>query len=269
MALPPTTPANDSDKQAAQQDVFLREVDDAVRQEELASFMRRFGKPLGAGVVLGLAALAGYLWWDSSTKAAAGEQAERYTIALDRLESGSLAEAGKDFAAIAKDGTAGSKASAAMMQAAMLLSEGKQAEAVKAFAALAANPDMPQAYRDLALIREIATGFDTIAPQQVVDRLKPLAVPGNAWFGSAGELVALAYLKQNKPDMAGPLYAAIAKDKGVPESLRSRARQMAGQLGVDAVDELIKTASDAEKASPAGAPAAAAPSAAAAPQAQP
>jgi len=63
-------------------------------------------------------------------------------------------------------------------------------------------------------------------------------VPGNPWFGSAGELVAMAYLRQNKPDLAGPLFAALAKDKTVPDSIRQRARQMAGALGVDAVDDV-------------------------------
>src|SRR3546814_18615749 len=76
----------------------------------------------------------------------------------------------------------------------------------------------------------------TLQPQQVVDRLKPLAVEGAPWFGSAGELVAIAYMKMRKPDLAGPLFAAMAKDKDVPQSIRSRARQMAGLLGVDAVE---------------------------------
>ena len=64
-----------------------------------------------------------------------------------------------------------------------------------------------------------------------------LAVPGNAWFGSAGELVGAAYLRQNRADLAGPLFAAIAKDKDVPESIRSRTQQLAGLLGVDAVTD--------------------------------
>ena len=84
--------------------------------------------------------------------------------------------------------------------------------------------------------------FDTIPPAEVVERLKPLAVPGNPWFGSAGELVGIAYLKQNKPDLAGPLFSAIAQDESVPESLRARSRQISGLLGVDAiadVDEIV------------------------------
>ena len=45
----------------------------------------------------------------------------------------------------------------------------------------------------------------------------------------------MAYLKQGKNNLAGPLFASIAKDKDVPSSLQSRARQMAGMLGYDAV----------------------------------
>ena len=36
---------------------------------------------------------------------------------------------------------------------------------------------------------------------------------------------------------AGQLFAAIARDKKVPDTLRSRAQQMAGSLGVDAVQD--------------------------------
>ncbi len=82
-----------------------------------------------------------------------------------------------------------------------------------------------------------ALEFDTLPPQAVVDRLKGLAVAGNPWFGSAGEMVAISYLKLNKPQQAGALFAAMAKDKKLPDTLRSRATQMAGSLGVDAVQE--------------------------------
>lgn len=75
-----------------------------------------------------------------------------------------------------------------------------------------------------------------MTPQQVVDKLKPLAVSGNPWFGSAGEMTAIAYMKMGKKNLAGPIFAAIAKDGQAPQTLRARARQMAGLLGIDAVD---------------------------------
>jgi len=86
-------------------------------------------------------------------------------------------------------------------------------------------------------VRMTAAQFDTLNPDVVITRLRPLARSGNPWFGSAGEMVAAAYLKQNKPQLAAPIFAALAKDKKVPESLRSRALQMAGSLGVDAIPE--------------------------------
>jgi hypothetical protein len=100
---------------------------------------------------------------------------------------------------------------------------------------VAGDASLPQTFRDLALIRQTSAEFDALPPQAVVDRLKPLATPGHAWFGSAGELTALAYLKMGKDNLAGPIFAQIAKQDGVPQSLRSRAQQMAGALGVDAV----------------------------------
>ncbi|HEY0164966.1 MAG TPA: hypothetical protein VGB39_06300, partial [Sphingomicrobium sp.] len=86
----------------------------------------------------------------------------------------------------------------------------------------------------LGLIRATTMEFDTIRPEQVIARLQPLAKPGNAWFGSAGELTAMALIKQGKKTEAGRLFAAIAADRQVPESIRARAVQIAGTLGVDA-----------------------------------
>ena len=64
--------------------------------------------------------------------------------------------------------------------------------------------------------------------------MKPLAEPGNPWFGSAGEMTAMAMLKQGKKAEAGRMFAAIAADEQVPSSIRARAVQIAGTLGVDA-----------------------------------
>ena len=85
------------------------------------------------------------------------------------------------------------------------------------------------------MIRQTTIQFDALSPAQVIDRLKPLAVAGGPWFGSAGELVAMAYLRQGRRELAGPLFGAIARDPGAPATIRSRATQMAGIAGVDAI----------------------------------
>lgn len=250
MALRPTPPGDPTDKPApdASADVLLREVDDAVRQQDLLDIGKRHGTTIALAVIGGLIALAGYLYWGYYQRQQAGDLAERYTLAMDKLEGGAAEDARQDLIKLASSSDGAAKASALLTQAAILLGQGKTPEAIKAFAIVANDSSLPKPYRDLALVREIATGFDTMPPQQVVDRLKPLAVPGNPWFGSAGELTGMALLKLNKPDLAGAMFAAVAKDEKVPQTIRRRVRQLAAQLGVDAVDEEIKAASEAAAA---------------------
>ena len=87
--------------------------------------------------------------------------------------------------------------------------------------------------RDAALVKAVRVGFDEMRPADVVTKLKPLAVPGNAWFGVAGELVAVAHFKAGKPELAKPILIAMVKDEGLSPSLRSRAAQLALAAGVD------------------------------------
>jgi hypothetical protein len=118
--------------------------------------------------------------------------------------------------------------------------EGNTKKAIADYAKVAADDSLPQPFRDMALVRQTTAEFDTLSPQAVIDRLKPLAKPGTAWFGSAGEMTAIAYMKMGKDNLAGPIFAQIAKQEDLPQTLRARAQQMAGALGVDTVQLDVK-----------------------------
>ncbi|MEE4453759.1 tetratricopeptide repeat protein [Novosphingobium resinovorum] len=239
MALPPDT-SSAAARNAAQQDVFLREVDDAVRQDQLEGFMSRYGKPLIAVIVIALLAFAGWIYWDHRQTKAREERSEAYVQALDALQSENLDAAKGKLAPVAAAGSSDATVvSARLMLAGIALRQNRKADALKLYGEIAADGKAPQALRDLASVRAVAADFDAMKPEDVVSRLKPMAAPGNPWFGVAGELVGMAYLKQGKDDQAGPLFAAIAKDEGVEDGLRSRARQLAAVLGVDAVDDVV------------------------------
>lgn len=256
MALRPSNPDSKTpavSREEAQQEGFLREVDEALRQDEALELFQKHGKKVGGVIALGLLAFAGWLGWQDYRDKGREQQAETFVTALDQLRGGNFDGASKGLDPLVKDGTEGNKAAAAMVQAGIAAAAGKTGEAADRFSRVANDESAPQAYRDLAKLRAVALKFDAMPPEQVVAELKPLAVPGKPWFGSAGELVAIAYMKQNKPDQAGPLLAAISRDKTVPDSLRRRTRQMAGLLGVDAVDDVKQAAADmAQAAGPAG-----------------
>lgn len=242
MALRPDSPSNPADKKAiqedAQQGVFLREVDEAVRQEQLATAARRYGVAAGAAIIVGLAALGGYLWWHSEQTAKAEEQAVALTLAIDRLEANQPDAAIEKVKPLQTSDIVGARVSAQLMEAGIAQQKGDSAQAAKLYTAVSADADAPQPMRDLATLRLVSLQFDEMKPADVVAKLKPMAAPGNPFFASAGEMVAMAYIEQGKPDLAGPLFAEIARDEKAPDGLRSRARQMAGLLGTDAIDDV-------------------------------
>jgi hypothetical protein len=246
LALSPTTPPPPTDKlaqrKAAQDDVFLREVDDALRQDEALGVLKRYGVPIAIVLIAALLALGGYLWWREAQSSEAAARGEEMTKALDQVEAGRLDQGSRLLDPVIKDADDGSLAAARLMRGGIALEQGRADQAAREFAAVAADAAAPKPFSDLATIREVATRFDTLPADQVVSRLKPLAVPGNPWFGSAGELLGIAYMKQGRNDLAGPLFASIARDQTVPETLRRRVRQLAGLLGVDAIDDAAKAA---------------------------
>jgi hypothetical protein len=248
LALTPT------DKRAGSDEAFLREVDDAVRASDLTGFWKRYGRWLLAAVVAGLLAFGGWIVYKNQQQAAADKQSEIFVDAMDKLRAGQEKEARTKLAGLAKADQPGYRAMAQLVEANLLGEDGENKKAIALYAKVASDSSLPQTFRDLALIRQTSAEFDTLPPQTVIDRLKPLAVAGNPWFGSAGELTAISYMKLGKDNLAGPIFAQIAKQDGLPQSMRSRAQQMAGALGVDAVqvDEKRNAATKAAKSTAKG-----------------
>jgi len=229
----------------AQNEALIREVDDAVRQDDLHNFWSRYGRLLIVVIAMGLAVFGGYLLWQNRQQEQAAASAERFSQVLAGLAANKVDEPA--LAELSHASQLGYKAAALLTQAGIAGAKGDRKAAIATLGTIAGDASLPQPYRDLATVRKTALEFDSLPPQTAIDRLKPLAEAGNPWFGSAGEMTALAYLKLGKPDLAGALFAAIAGDANVPRTIQTRAVQMASLLGVDAK---IAAAADAPKENP-------------------
>jgi hypothetical protein len=216
---------------------FYREVDEELRRDQMKTYWERFGKLVVAGILLVLALIGFYLWWQNQKEVKAGERSATLVQAFEDVAAGRKKIALAKLDEVAKSGADGHRAAALLTKADIAIDGDDLKGAAALFKQVADDSSLAQPYRDLALVRMTAVELDSLPPQAVIDRLKGLAVAGNPWFGSAGEMVALSYLKLGKPQQAAGLFAAMAKDKTLPDTLRSRATQMAGSLGVDAVQE--------------------------------
>lgn len=226
MALPPSGTTDEA---------FLREVDEEYRRDQMLGIWKRYGRIIVGAIVVGLLALAGWLYYQNHSTGMAGKRGEDYDAALQLLQQNQPAQALPALDKVAQGKSDGYAALSRIAEGNVLLDRNDAKGAAAQFASVANDKSAEQPYRDLALVRQTAAEFDTLKPEVVIQRLGTLANPDSPWFGSAGEMVAAAYLKAGNRAAAGKLFAQIAQGgETVPESIRQRAVQLAGVLGVDA-----------------------------------
>ena len=213
---------------------FLREVDENLRRDQMRDFGKKYGGWVVAAVVLFLAVSGGIIYWQQYKVQRSERQVEQLAQIYKDIGAGDTSSTPGKLDDLSKSGSKGVRATALFARAAVAIQANDQKTAVAKYAEIANDSGLPQPYRDIAVLRQTALEFDSLKPEQVIARLQPLTKPGNPWFGSAGEMTAMALMKQGRNPEAAQLFAAIAKDKTVPDTIRSRSVQIAGTLGVDA-----------------------------------
>lgn len=241
-------------------DAFLREVDEELRRDQVSGFFTRYGWWIIGGAVLLLAAIGGGIWWKNHQDAKAGEASAKLVQVIEQLEANNARGASAAIDELAASDRAAYRYSGLFLRANAQIQTNAIPAAIATLRSIADDADAPQPYRDAALIRQTQLEYDQLQPAEVVRRLQPYAQAGNPWFGTAGEMVAVALIRQQRYPQAAQIFSAMARDSGVPENIKARAIQMASALGVDAVQldpTIEQSAPGAPAAAPAQAPAAA------------
>lgn len=223
MALP-TDPA----------EAFVREVDENLRRDQMADMAKSYGKWIVVAVILFLGAVGGYLYWHSHSQKQAAADSETISAALDKIAAGNSKAAQTELTPLSDSGNDVTRASALLGRAALALRKNDRKGAIDLYKQVEDDGGLPQPYRDLALVRRTMTEYDQLRPDEIITRLSPLVEPGKPFFGTAGEMTGMAMLDKGDKAGAAQLFAKIAADKQVPQSIRTRAVQLAGSLGVDA-----------------------------------
>jgi hypothetical protein len=223
-------------------ETFVREVDENLRRDQMRDFFKKNGAWLAVAVILFLAVSGGYIWWQQHELDRSGTEVEKLAEIYKDVGSGNVAQAPQQLDELSKSSSKAVRASAEFARAAVAIQQGDNKLAINIYKSIAGDSGLPQPYRDAAVVRQTALEFDQLKPEDIIARLEPLAKPGEPWFGTAGEMTALAMIKQGRKPEAGQLFAAIARDNSVPQTIRARAVQVAGTLGVDASAAIVSQA---------------------------
>jgi hypothetical protein len=204
---------------------FIREVNEAVRQEKYKQLWDQYGLYVLALAVLLVAGVAGYNAWTFWRQNQAKTAGAEFTQAVILAESADP-KAKELLDALAKKGPAGYQVLARFQLAAAEAKAGKIDDAVAAYDALASDASVDRILQGVAVLQAAGLRLDRVDFAEMERRLKPLVDSNSAWRYSARELLGLSAYKQNDMREAERQFSTLLGDQGTPQSLRERADMM-------------------------------------------
>ena len=205
-------------------DIF-REVEEDVRRERFEKLWKAYGNYAIVAVVLLFAGIGGWLKWEQYETKERQKVSDAF-IAAQRITNPQSAASA--FADLARTAPKGYAQVARLSQAGAMLTSGQRDGAIDLYKQIAKD--------DSGLIGSAArllAGWalaETASRTELVELLKPLDQPGNAWRLNAREVLAYADYRAMDTKSALTKYSELAADPESPQGLRSRAQAMAAFL---------------------------------------
>lgn len=198
----------------------FHEIDDAVRQDDLKLWWKRWGSWVVAAAVLVVVVVAALVGWRQYDASRRGEASAAYSQALAKIETdraAALAELNKQA-----DSAPEPYRSLAALAAAQLLD--KPEDQIAALQAVATR--LPPELSDLAVVIAGYRSVDSGKLDGLLGQLGALAQPDRPFHASVIELQALAAARKGDLKQARDLWTSLVKDSAAPQGVQQRAQAM-------------------------------------------
>lgn len=205
-------------------DSFIDEVTEEVRRDKLFAAFRRYGW-IGVLAVLGI---VGGAAWNEWQKAQAVQRARAFGDALLAALDAPTPEA-RQAAIAAVPATGDQVAVRGLLQASDPATD--RAGALAALAQVAEDARLPQAWRDLAVLRRVGLMGAEMDASERRAALDGIAAPGRPFRTLALEQLAYIAVETGETAAALTQLEALVVDQESPPGLRRRAQQVIQALG--------------------------------------
>ncbi|SMH59713.1 tetratricopeptide repeat protein [Azospirillum agricola] len=210
-------------------DIF-REVDEDLRRDRAEHVFKKYGGAMIAAAVLLVAGTGGYTAWRNWQASKQQQDTAALVTAISQTAQGP--EKGVEaLAAYAGSADPRMAAFAQFNAAALLLRQGKPADAATIYDGIAANSSVDPVYRDLATLLGAMQRVESGDAAQLTARLQPLTADSSPWRFTARELTALLAARGGDTAKARGLFQQLADDQQAPSGVRSRAADLASLYG--------------------------------------
>lgn len=214
----------------SEQDSFIREVTEEVERDRLFGLFRRYGWI----AVVAILVVVGGAGWNEIRKArfnaAAEMQGDAILAALNEENAEARTAA---LAQLLEEAPERSEAITALIVAGASdpIDEADKGVALAGLQSIIDDPGAPRHYKELAALKSVLLQGDDLSPEEKIQQLQPLSVPGAPFRLLALEQIALAQAGRGDNAEAIETLREVLFDANVSQGLRQRASQLIVALG--------------------------------------
>lgn len=207
-------------------DVF-NEVTEELKQDQLISFFKKYGKWVATIILLALFTVGGYNFWQSRLNAQYKTETDTLlTLLNSALEGKTNEEIAVELSKLGEDkkfhlsyladfyAMNGSTENAASIT-----------ELETQIDVILKNSNTPKLYADFARLLKAISIINVGNSTEVEQYLSVLLNPKNPWYFSATELMGFNFLQQNDLNKAEPYFRTLVENTETPNLIRERAVQ--------------------------------------------
>ncbi|MCE3248066.1 MAG: rane protein [Geminicoccaceae bacterium] len=212
-------------------DEFIREVDEAVRQDRWLRLWKQYGTYIAGGAIAIVIGTGAGVAWRNYQASERLEDARRYAGAEELLRQDRPAEAAAAFLELAEEAGGGYDVVARLRAAEAQIEAGEDAAAAASLDRLSESDDAAPVYRELGDLLALQQAFEGTDGSALSGRLAALTEANAPWRYSALELQALAQLRAGETEAARRTLETLLADPLTPANLSRRAAELMAALG--------------------------------------
>lgn len=209
-------------------DAFIQEVDEDVKNDSLKALWDKYGLLVIALVVIAVSAAVSFDRFQAWRIALNQRKTETYMMAT---QAGNNAEEKISELQKISQNDQGLFSDFAKLQIAnVLLSDGKQEEALAALEKLANEKQANSEVKHIALMKLATYRVDTMSKEDFAKLLQPIIEANNSWTPLAQDLLAMSAIQNGDIESAKQIYNQLLRVKDLPDNFRNKIQDMLSSI---------------------------------------